>query len=217
MARDDSGCPAPKPGHINMHILSHSHNDAGWLEPLDSIYKNYVQLIYDSTTKALLDNPSRRYVSAENVFFSRWWMKQNMTTRMKVLDLVHSGQLQFVGGGWTQNDEAVTHYTAIIDQMTLGLRFLNDTFGPECGVPSVAWQADPFGHSVAQAALFAEMGFDNVMLGRLSIEKKHAWQQARTLEFVWKTDSSQEGRSSLDSCLHLPHNPHCEAYSLDKC
>lgn len=67
-----------------------------------------------------------------------------------------SGHYQFVGGGWTQNDEAVTHYTAIVDQMTLGLRFLNDTFG-ECGHPSAAWQADPFGHTRAQANLFTQV------------------------------------------------------------
>ncbi|KAH7973868.1 hypothetical protein HPB49_005965 [Dermacentor silvarum] len=111
--------------------------------------------IYDTTTFALLQKPSRRFVSAENVFFARWWRKKPAEIKDSVRKLVLSGRLQFVGGGWTQNDEAVTHYTATIDQMTLGLRFLNSTFGPQCGVPSVAWQADPFGHSVTQAALFA--------------------------------------------------------------
>ncbi|KAH6921432.1 hypothetical protein HPB50_000149 [Hyalomma asiaticum] len=114
-----------------------------------------VQTIYNSATEALWNKASRRYVSAENVFFSRWWDQQSEDVQGRVKEMVQSGRFQFVGGGWVQNDEAVTHYTAIIDQMTLGLRFLNDTFGPDCGVPSVAWQADPFGHSIAQAALFA--------------------------------------------------------------
>ena len=50
---------------------------------------------------------------------------------------------------WSMNDEAATHYAAIVDQMTLGLEFLNDTFGV-CGRPRVAWHIDPFGHSIEQ-------------------------------------------------------------------
>ncbi|XP_049275809.1 lysosomal alpha-mannosidase [Rhipicephalus sanguineus] len=80
--------------------------------------------------------------------------------------------------------------------MTLGLRFLNSTFGPQCGVPSVAWQADPFGHSVSQAALFTRMGFSSVMLGRISFDTKNDWQQNRSMEFVWETDSREQGESS---------------------
>ncbi|CAN8026384.1 unnamed protein product, partial [Ixodes persulcatus] len=130
------GCSTLKPGHINVHLLSHSHNDAGWIASLEDTYTECepVQSIYDTTTRSLLANPQRRYVSAENVFFSRWWKAQSTAGRGQVSRLVREGRLQFVGGGWTQNDEAVTHYTAIVDQMTLGLRFLNDTFG-ECGRP----------------------------------------------------------------------------------
>ena len=59
------------------------------------------------------------------------------------------------------NDEAATHYNPVIDQMTYGLRFLRDTFG-KCGIPTVAWQIDPFGHSREQASLFAQVCVENV-------------------------------------------------------
>jgi hypothetical protein len=48
------------------------------------------------------------------------------------------------------NDEAAPYYEDIIDQMTLGHKFLLDTFN---AVPSIGWQIDPFGHSNTQAAL----------------------------------------------------------------
>lgn len=67
-----------------------------------------------------------------------------------------TGRLEFANGGWVMNDEAATHYGAIIDQMTLGLRFLEDTFGND-GRPRVAWHIDPFGHSREQASLFAQV------------------------------------------------------------
>ncbi|XP_077497607.1 lysosomal alpha-mannosidase-like [Amblyomma americanum] len=196
------GCPATKRKYINVHLLSHSHNDAGWYLPVDDMYSLYVNSIYNTTLEALYQNPRRRYVSAESLFFSCWWKEQPFDVRKKVRRLVRTGQLQFVGGGWVQNDEAVTHYTASIDQMTLGLRFLNATFGPECGVPSVAWQADPFGHSISQAALFSRMAFSSVMLGRISWEKKEEWEKARAMEFVWEVDSRQHGKY-LRCILHL--------------
>jgi hypothetical protein len=38
-----------------------------------------------------------------------------------------TGQLEFISGGWSMNDEASTYYHQIIDQMTWGFRRLNDT------------------------------------------------------------------------------------------
>ena len=32
------------------------------------------------------------------------------------------GQLEFIGGGWSMNDEGAAHYAAIIDQMSLGMQ-----------------------------------------------------------------------------------------------
>ena len=41
--------------------------------------------------------------------------------RSTVRGLVSEGRLEFIGGGWSMNDEAAAHYNAIIDNMALGL------------------------------------------------------------------------------------------------
>jgi hypothetical protein len=43
--------------------------------------------------------------------------------------LVENGQLEFVVGGWTMEDEACTTYGANIDQMTEGHQFITSIFG----------------------------------------------------------------------------------------
>lgn len=53
-------------------------------------------------------------------------------------------------GGWCMHDEAATHYLDMIDQTTLGHRFLASEFGI---APKVTWQIDPFGHSAVQGYL----------------------------------------------------------------
>ena len=90
------------------------------------------------------------------------------------------------------NDEATAHYHAIIDQMTLGLVKLNATFPDGRGVPKVAWQIDPFGHSKEQASLFARMGFDGLFFGRLDWREKAQRMENKTSEMIWKAGYYQE-------------------------
>ena len=33
-------------------------------------------------------------------------------------------RLEFISGGWSMNDEAAAHYSAIIDNMAVGIKFL---------------------------------------------------------------------------------------------
>ena len=70
-----------------------------------------------------------RYIQVEIAFFWRWWQDQDDRMKDEVKRLVNNGQLEFINGGWCMNDEAATHYNAIIDQMTWGFRRLEDEFG----------------------------------------------------------------------------------------
>ncbi|XP_075525954.1 lysosomal alpha-mannosidase-like isoform X2 [Dermacentor variabilis] len=179
-------CPEMSRDYLNVHIICHSHLDAGWLDTVGNLFTSSVQHIYTSVRDSLMKYPQRKFVSAENVFFSRWMTLQKAhQAKESVHELVRAGRLQFVGGGWTQNDEAVTHYTAIVDQMTMGLRYLNDTFG-ECGGVKVGWQIDPFGHSKGFATLLAEMGYDCLVVSRVHHALLKHWRDTKRLEFVWK-------------------------------
>ena len=55
------------------------------------------------------------------------------------------------------NDEGVTDYNSIIDQMTVGLRFVEENFGPSAR-PRVAWHIDTFGHSSEMATIHSLVG-----------------------------------------------------------
>lgn len=107
-----------------------------------------------------------------------------------------SGRLQFVAGGWSMNDEATTHYSSIIDNISFGHRFLNNNFG-KCGIPKVAWQIDPFGHSREQASLFALMNFDGLFFGRLDYKDKAKRMINKTMEMIWSGSDDLGSRSNL--------------------
>lgn len=212
-------CFVGRPDMLNVHIVCHSHNDVGWTETPDVIYNEYVQEIYSSVTAALHKSRDRKYVSAETAFFERWWQDQLPPRRNSVRKLIQQGQLEMAGGGWVQSDEATTHYSAIVDQMTMGLRWLNDTFG-ECGRPRVAWQVDPYGHSRENAALFAQMGFDAIFLGRVHVADKEYRRRQRSLEFVWNTDrnigSSADLFASILPNVYMPPRGFCfDKYSCN--
>ena len=56
---------------------------------------------------------------------------------MQVRKLVEQGRLEFTGGGWSMNDEAAAHYSAIIDNMGTGFKELKEHFGKETPSPPI--------------------------------------------------------------------------------
>ncbi|XP_043940666.1 lysosomal alpha-mannosidase [Protopterus annectens] len=192
-------CPVTRPEFLNVHLVPHTHNDVGWLKTVDQYFYGArnniqhagVQYILDSVIPQLLADPAKRFIYVEIAFFYRWWNQQSEQMRKKVKQLVNEGRLEFINGGWCMNDEAATHYNPIIDQMTLGFQFLNDTFG-ECGRPRVAWHIDPFGHSREQASLFAQMGFDGWFFGRIDYQDKNNRETNKEMEQVWRASTNLE-------------------------
>ncbi|XP_038221354.1 lysosomal alpha-mannosidase-like isoform X3 [Zerene cesonia] len=197
-------CIKYDPSVLNVHIVPHTHDDVGWLKTVDQYYygsRNYiqkagVQYILDSVIKELWQDPKRRFIYVETAFFWKWWTHQGDDVRHKVHTLVRAGRLQFVGGAWSMNDEAASHYQSTIDQFTWGLRKLNETFGA-CGIPRVGWQIDPFGHSREFASLLAAMGYDGLFLGRIDYQDKRARLRNREMEMVWRGDDDLGNSSDI--------------------
>ena len=190
-------CPDLSDDLIHVHLVPHTHDDVGWLKnpdeyfygDKDNIQRADVRYLIDNVVDELLKDETRRFIYVEMYFFSRWWDIQSESRKQDVRMLVDNGRLVFINGGWTMNDEAATHYNAIIDQMTLGMRFLNTTFG-NCGIPRVSWHIDPFGHSKENAHLFAMMGFDSFFFARLDHDDKNNRLQTKRMEELWKAGNA---------------------------
>ena len=76
-----------------------------------------------------------------------------------------NGQLEFVHGGLVSTDEATTNYSDILRNFEAAHDFLLKEFGV---IPKIGWQLDPFGHSAANALLFAEMGMEAMFFARIN-------------------------------------------------
>ena len=182
---------------LQIHLVPHTHNDVGWLKTVDQYYYGAnnniqiagVQYILDSVIPALEANPTRRFIYVEIAFFSRWWLQQTPAMQARVKALVERGQLEFINGGWCMNDEATTHYNAIIDQMTLGLQFIDKNFGLKAR-PRVAWHIDPFGHSAEQASLFAQMSFEGFFFARIHYADMQKRTDEKRMELKWRGSQS---------------------------
>lgn len=75
-------------------------------------------------------------------------------------------------------------------------RKLNESFGP-CARPKVGWQIDPFGHSREMASIFAQLGFDGLLLGRIDYQDKSFRFKTKSAEMLW------QGSDSLGKTFYL--------------
>ncbi|KAI8433445.1 hypothetical protein MSG28_015480 [Choristoneura fumiferana] len=186
-------CPQTRDGALNVHLIPHSHMDAGWVKTFDEYYFGSkttistanVQLIFHSVLSELLHDKRRKFTFSEAGYFWRWWKEQRPATRATFRSLVQEGRIEFAGGGWVQNDEATADYLMLLDQYTWGLRKMNDTLGP-CGKPKAAWQIDSYGHTREHASLLAQMGYDGLFIGRVDHKEREAMLEEDRMEFMWR-------------------------------
>ncbi|XP_021762462.1 alpha-mannosidase At3g26720-like isoform X2 [Chenopodium quinoa] len=201
-------------GKINVHLVPHTHDDVGWLKTVDQYYVGAnnsirgacVQNVLDSVVSSLLEDKNRKFIYVEMAFFQRWWRQQSPKLKVKVKELVNSGQLEFINGGMCMHDEATTHYIDLIDQTTLGHQFIKNEFGQ---MPRAGWQIDPFGHSAVQAYLLgAEVGFDSLYFARIDYQDRAKRKDKKALEVVWRGSRTLGSTSQIFTGIFPRHyNP----------
>ena len=132
---------------LRVHVIGHSHTDVGWLKTVDQYFSGVnrsvvfgnVHAILDSVLLGLTQNPARRFSYGEQAFFQRWYRRLSAAQKAQVQQVVASGQLEFINGGWCMHDEADTHYLDMIDQTTLGHQYILHNFGEKAN-PKAGWQ-----------------------------------------------------------------------------
>ena len=126
-------------------------------------------------------------------FLYRWWNQASNQQQEDMKNLVANGQLTFINAGWCMSDEATPYYEDVIDQMSLGLRWLKDTFD---FVPDIAWHIDPFGHQAATASMFSQMGFQAIFFGRIDYQDKENRLAKKNMEMIWKPKLYNDDKNS---------------------
>jgi hypothetical protein len=107
-----------------------------------------------------------------------------------VKKFVKEKRFEFLNGGWSANDEACPTYEDILDNMMTGHQFLQKEFGV---TPRVGWLLDSFGHSSANARLYADMGLEALFVGRLDKRDMEKRFEEHSLNVLWRPSSKSLG------------------------
>ena len=122
---------------LDVWMVPHAHCDVGWLMSVDGYFnpshydgsenQDSVSNILTTVTQALDADESLRFIWSETKWIEMWWPKQTPAMQAAFKRIVKRGQLEFVGGGWSQNDEVTTAYYDVIDNQVTGHEFLRRT------------------------------------------------------------------------------------------
>lgn len=80
------------------------------------------------------------------------------------------------------NDETLTDYKDVLNQIHTGNLWLQETFGIR---PKIGWQIDPFGHSAVTPSILKELGFEAIILNRVGSTISKVMTEKTTGEFIW--------------------------------
>ena len=191
----------PKKKKKYLHIIPHSHTDEGWLattndtfsgDDENATFTGGVHDILDSVLEQLSkeDKPNRTFSFAQTKGFKTWYDLQSNTTKAKVRELVQSGRLDLVNGGWTTPDEATTQFDSLIDNFMVGQQWLQREFGHHS---KVSWSIDALGVSSGYARLAKYVGFDMMVYSKINSYEKASMRKNKTRAQVWRPHEENLG------------------------
>ena len=60
---------------MELHLVCHSHLEAGWQMTTNEYYALKASRIFTSVVKALQWHPKRRFSLTEVFYFQKWWLQ----------------------------------------------------------------------------------------------------------------------------------------------
>ncbi|CAF0836527.1 unnamed protein product [Didymodactylos carnosus] len=184
---------------LKVILMPHSHCDPGWLYTFEEYFGRATKSIIDTILTALSSNSKYKFVWAEISYLNLWWEQASIDKRELCKKLINNGQLEIVTGGWVMNDEANTHYYAMLNQLIEGHQWIDNHIG-EVKLKS-AWANDPFGYSPTMAYLLQRTGIQHMAIQRVHYHLKKAMAKEKKLEFLWR--QAWDRSSSTDILCHV--------------
>ena len=174
---------------INVHVVPFSHNDAGWLSTPDQYYRMFSSGILDTALQKLKETSNYTFVWSEVWFIKRWYHSLNPENQKLFKHLLSEGRFEILTGSMIMVDEATSHYTAIIDQLQHGQKWLRNTLNLTV---DTAWSLDSFGHSAALTKMLSQSDIKYLYIQRTHYALKQHLNLQKAAEFLWKNSLDAE-------------------------
>ncbi|CAF1076270.1 unnamed protein product [Didymodactylos carnosus] len=184
---------------LKIILMPHSHCDPGWIYTFEDYFNQETKNIIDTIITALSSNSKYKFVWAEISYLHLWWEQASNEKKELCKKLVNNGQLEIVTGGWVMNDEANTHYYAMIDQLIEGHQWIENHLG-DVKLKN-GWANDPFGYSPTMAYLLQRMGIEHMAIQRVHYHVKKSMAKEKKLEFLWR--QAWDRSASTDILCHV--------------
>ncbi|KAJ2850712.1 hypothetical protein IWW36_001681 [Coemansia brasiliensis] len=188
---------SPLPRNLTIHMLPHSHVDAGWNLSIDEYYEAAVRQVLRRASIQLWANRKRRFVWGDVAFLDKWLDEEGdfmngqlegdqskMTWRQLLQEEIKRGQWEIVGGGYVSADEGLTTWWAHNAVLDVGQRALERQLNTTA---RVAWQIDNFGHFSTVAHLLSNSGYHAQFVGRMGYRDLYGFASKGRLQFLWQS------------------------------
>lgn len=181
--KDERVAYGPNLDSLEVFVIPFSHVDPGYGLTFNGYYRSKSRHTLTNMVKKLDQYSDMTFQWAETIFLERWWRDISDDLKSRARALIQDGRLEILSGGWVMPDEAITHYSPVIDQLIEGHQWLWENLGVK---PKNNWANDPFGYSSTFPYLWKKSGMENMVILRINQAIKGTLMKKQALEFIWK-------------------------------